>query len=98
LFVRVYTTESQDSNLEFKIDVYAYALTMFFVLYKEKPWGELNSNDITEKVLRGERPQFPQLSSHKKKANLLKSIIISGWQHDGKERPSFQSIMESLSQ
>ena len=81
-----------------KVDVYAYALTMFYVFCRAKPWEALTNEAIEKAVLSKQRPEFPtEISETNQLKHVeIKSVIVDGWQHDPKVRPEFSTILEML--
>ena len=75
-----------------KIDVYAYAITVYEVVAENQAWVGLNQTDIRIRVLHNQRPQWP--------ANFnileLKSLVEDCWKQEPKERPQFSEIVSRL--
>jgi hypothetical protein len=71
---------------------------MYAVVFRRDAWGALGYNDIKEKVLKGERPEFPEsiVATITGKASILLKVITLGWQHNPKLRPGFDQIIHML--
>ena len=82
------TVRSEDVN-DKMVDVYAYAMTMYWVFTREKPWEGLGAKDIENKVLSGERPVL-------KNDDKYSQIIRDAWNHKPSMRPSFETIVSRL--
>ena len=76
-----------------KVDVFAYAMTIFNIFTGEKPWKHTDLTEIEKNVLAGERPVIPASLP-----NRIKEIIETGWAPDPTERPSFSDILRKLAE
>lgn len=87
------------TEIDKKIDVYAYAITMYEILAKRSAWGDVSKNLIIVNVKSNLRPPFMEDSSITEKyaqmPSLLK-IVTEGWKQKPEERPSFETILQWL--
>ena len=75
-----------------KIDVFAYAMVLYYVWTGVKPWGEeISPDEIESLVLSNKRPEF----SVKLKES-IRSLIESSWHANPDHRLSFSEITKSL--
>ena len=81
-----------DLDIHKKIDVYAYAMTLYVITFGERPWNEEENSSVPFLVLRGERPTIFSTN-----APILKQILVRAWSHEPSQRPSFDEICETLS-
>ena len=85
-----------------KIDIYAYAITMYEVLTKLKAWDGCNVDAIKDLVIQGHRPQVPdelvRISSMQggEALFMLLNIMRSSWSPDPLDRPEFKEIYEKI--
>jgi serine/threonine protein kinase len=95
LFAKVNASNSMISKapieIEKKIDVYAYAMTLFFVYAREAPWKDLSIDEIEMLVIADMRPDIPSEINIPKK---IEDLIKFCWSHDPNERPNFDEILE----
>ena len=75
-----------------KVDIFAYAMILYYVFTGVKPWVNLVSvSEIEEKVLKGDRPEFTkQIESN------IKEIIINCWDPDPETRMPIDIVLERL--
>ena len=78
------------SEIYKKVDVYAYAMTIYNVYLRAKPWGSLSQDEIEKRVLNGERPELSIGDDN------IKEVIEAAWDQDPAKRPDFDSILEKL--
>ena len=83
-----------NTPLDKKIDVYAYAITLFEVITKTTAWNGVGFDEIQTQVTKGGRPTFPENYSCKSKE--IEEIITESWRGDPTARPSFQDIRSRL--
>ena len=81
-------------EIEKKIDVYAYAMTLFYVYVREAPWKDLSIDEIERLAITGERPEIPSTKFDIPKK--IEDLITSCWNQDPNGRPSFAEILEIL--
>ena len=88
-FKKIHFTNCRfDSQLDKKIDVFAYEMTVFWLAAGKKPWAAIsNADEIEALVVAGERPKFnPEEESNEVK-KLLETV------EDPKDRPSFEELL-----
>jgi len=74
-----------------KADVYSFAITMWQMAAREKPWFNVPVWDIPTRVIHGKRPQMPE--------NLPKEyseLIRKCWAPKPDERPNFSEALDLL--
>ena len=86
------------TEIEMKVDVYAFAITMFEVISRVSPWKGMGKFDLYERVGEGKRPEFPKDIMKRKELNEMIEIIEACWHQNPNDRPNFDSIHASLSQ
>jgi len=84
-----------------KIDVYAYALIMWEVLERQRPWSDLHfTYKIKKLVVKGRRPPYsnrPHPDTHgRTEPRDFKNLLESCWENDPHDRPTFASILETM--
>ena len=95
LFAKVNASNSKAAvDVEKKIDVYAYAMTLFYVYVREAPWKDLTLNEIERLAIAGERPEIPSTKFDMPKK--IEDLIKFCWNHGPSDRPSFAEILEIL--
>ena len=67
-----------------KVDVYAYAMILYQVFANTKPWLDVTTSEIEEKVLANTRPEIPK-SVDAKIANLIERC----WHSNPETRTTF---------
>ena len=87
-----------DSEQDKKIDVYAFAITMFEIATKESnAWKGLSNEEIESLVMNGERPQFPPLYLDKfKNCDGFTQLIQDCWKQKDSDRPGFDRIASTI--
>ena len=83
-----------EDQIDKKVDVFAYAMTMFWVITGQKPWDGMLSNEIETQVVKGVRPTFPEAPTFSEPK--LISIVKRCWDHNPHLRPSFDSLVDDL--
>ncbi len=79
-----------------KIDIYAFALTLFELLIRGYAWGPVSTKKIIALVLDGKRPDFPYtLSTHNFVVG-FRNIISSCWAEE--IRPTISEVLVRLQQ
>lgn len=76
-----------------KVDVYSYAMTLYFAVSGDKPWSNLKPDTIEELIIRGERPSTEDI---KKRHTVLTNLIQRCWDHNPEKRPDFSEICTML--
>ena len=80
-----------------KIDVYAFAITLFEMVSAESAWNGRNFEEICSAVINGERPAL-QENNIKSTHPILIEIIRQAWQQNPNDRPDFEEIKSMLIQ
>lgn len=76
----------------FKVDVYSFAVVMWQLLTREKPFHNVSQEEAAQMVSMGfQRPPFPRGSPRQ-----VVSLIELAWGEDPEERPSFEEIGETF--
>ena len=82
-----------------KIDVYAYGLSMYFVLLGANYWPNIETQEIMVRVRQGVRPSIgdiPALLHNDPRSKAIITLIEQCWNGNPNERPSFGTIVQSL--
>jgi len=74
-----------------KADVYSYAITLWQMAAREKPWFNVPVWDIPARVIHGKRPQMP--SSLPKDYS---EVIRQCWSSNPDDRPFFSEVLDML--
>ena len=80
-----------------KIDVYAYAITVYEIATKSDAWQGMGVDEIQEAVLHDQHPTFP--SNYDEifiNAPSFKSLICECWAYDLNSRPEFKEIEKRI--
>ena len=85
------------SELEMKMDVYAFAITMYETISRTIPWKGLSKFDLYEKVDNGERPEIPESSRYTGDFKPIVELIRRCWAQAPNDRPEFQDVLSELS-
>jgi serine/threonine protein kinase len=85
------------SDMDKSIDVYAFAITMFEVITREKVYKDLTMEQIIESVLAGYRPAWPQDITQDLGYLFLVDLVTSCWTESHTQRPKFHQINEVIS-
>ena len=87
-----------DSQLDKKIDVFAYGMTVYWLAAEKRPWAEIsNADEIEGLVVAGERPKFdPGDESIDEVKKLLQGVSVKCCLQDPNDRPSFEEILSEL--
>jgi serine/threonine protein kinase len=99
LFQKIRITNSRfDSQLDKKIDVFAYGMTLYWLAAGKKPWAEIsNADEIERLVVADERPKFdPEGEADDCVKKLLQRVSVKCCLQDPNDRPSFDEILNSL--
>ena len=85
-----------NTEIDKKIDVFAYSMILYETLTRQVPWSDIKDlAEIKAVVTSGERPAL----THQGSLNSAVSFIVEkGWTHSPYERPSFDEILQILSQ
>ena len=92
-------SESVSKSDASKVDVYAFAMTLYQMLTGKEPWENLytiNEADYVDtlksKVVSGERLQMDSRWS-----SVLKNTIQECWQNNAESRPNFDTVLNMFS-
>jgi serine/threonine protein kinase len=74
------------------VDVYSYAMILYYLLDGRPPWPTLNGIEAVRKASEeGDRPIVPRDWDQR-----LISLLMDGWNENPNARPSFHRIIEQL--
>jgi len=80
------------SNYDFKVDVYAYAMFLYELSEKKRPFSKMKPAELLRNVVKnGERPQFSKATP-----SPLRELISKCWSANPEERPAFEEIFEEF--
>lgn len=101
VFRRLLARDNTRPSTEYdkKIDVYAFAITMYEVITREKAFAGMNANEVLESFLQGKRPKWPEslLSENAGYIQMI-NLVNSCWQEDPTLRLTFDTIQNKLLQ
>lgn len=83
----------QKYNRSLPIDVYSYAMVLFYLWTEKEPFEGLSNLAIIEKTIKQIRPEFP---SNKPLSEKWKTLIERCWAQDFTQRPTFEEICNLL--
>ena len=76
-----------------KIDVYAYAITVYEIATKSDAWNGLSEEEISASVVARKHPVFPASFDTTFNQNIsFKSLICECWTYDFNLRPGLDEI------
>ena len=78
-------------KLDYKVDVFAFAMIAFEVAYNVKPWNQVPMDDIEALVKSGKRPELGSGDQ------TFADLITRCWCQKPEARLSFNQILEYLS-
>eukprot|EP01104_Vermistella_antarctica_P012308 TRINITY_DN3540_c0_g1_i2.p1 TRINITY_DN3540_c0_g1~~TRINITY_DN3540_c0_g1_i2.p1 ORF type:complete len:764 (+),score=118.30 TRINITY_DN3540_c0_g1_i2:1890-4181(+) len=78
-----------------KADVFSFGIVMWEVLTREVPYEEANGFEILLEVTNGSRPTVPQ--HYETEHPLFVALMRRAWSHEPSDRPSFDVVLEELS-
>jgi len=81
-----------DSNYTAKVDVYAYGMLVYEILFCEPPFAEFEPDEVESAVLAGDRPD----TDHEDMPVHLLRLIRACWHQDAARRPSFDALVGAL--
>ena len=92
----MYVRISRTSEVDKFADVYSFAITMYEVVTRLRPWvdedgARLHSNAIRRRVLAGERPKVPEGCDAS-----LADVMQRCWTHEPTDRPTFSDVVVIL--
>lgn len=88
-------------HLSNKIDVYAFAVIMWEVLERQRPWSDINfTYKIKKRVMKGRRPPYsekghPDSRGSTEPRNFTKLLELC-WDNDPHDRPTFATILDTM--
>ena len=86
-----------DSQLDKKIDVFAYGMTVYWLAAGKKPWADIsNPEEIEALVVAGERPKFDNEDESNEVKKLLQGVSVKCCLQDPNVRPLFAEILKEL--
>ena len=89
LFLKVAVGGSNGFDYK-KVDVFAYAMILYYIFTGDKPWGnEMSVSEIETHVFNGERPPIEDKTS-------LKELICQCWHADPNQRLFFDEVLTIL--
>ena len=74
-----------------KVDVYAFSLIAYYIVFGNKPWGVDKPDEMQTKVLKSRRPSFPEGADKE-----MKDLIQKCWDQDPQNRPTFKEIIDQM--
>ena len=81
-------------HYDISIDVYAFSIILFEIVTGEKPYKEIkNKSSISYKVVHNYRPKFSEIIPI---SDEMKSLIEQCWSQKPSDRPTFEEIVERL--
>lgn len=76
------------------VDVYSYAMILFYLLDGRPPWPTLNGMEAVRRASdEGERPNIPRHWDSR-----LQSLLMECWGESGAARPPFSKVLQELDQ
>ena len=88
------------SEIHKKADIYCYGMTMLEVLERRKPWGDVSSEEIQEKVLAGQRPHASatllESCQNDESIQAIYEVVQQCWQLIPADRPTSDAIIQKL--
>ena len=89
------------NEIDKKIDVYAFAITMLEMFLRGPAWGQgISTQDIIRLVSQGGRPGIPPAFEADLAHNghtFILDLIKASWQQHPLDRPSFAEIVDAFS-
>ena len=87
-----------NTEIDKKIDVFAYGMSMFEVLLGDTFWPNMDLGEIENMIESGARPNIMSIPPEKQDSlKILISIVVGCWLPNPAERPTFESIVICLS-
>jgi serine/threonine protein kinase len=80
------------SNYTAKVDVYAYGMLVYEILFCEPPFADFEPDEVESAVLAGDRPDT---GCDDVPAQLLR-LMRACWHQDAARRPSFDTLVGAL--
>lgn len=82
----------RSSDYDEKVDIYAFALIMYYLSSGRPPFMHLHPQDLIEKYAAGEQPRPNIGDCHR----VMRGLVERCWAVDPKERPSAVEILKAL--
>jgi serine/threonine protein kinase len=87
------------SPLNEKIDVYSMGNVFYYILTKERPFGDLSGDEVQERIRHGERP-YKGIDVLKNSTHWATQALIHAmewcWTHNATDRPTARTIQMYL--
>ena len=77
-------------EIDKKVDVYAFAITVWELLHRKGVWSDPNGKSVSERVHEGERPALDPVIANRLPE--LVDLIQQSWEHIPHKRPSFSAM------
>ena len=83
----------RDEGYNFKCDVYSFAIVLWQLITREKPYADKEQEEAAELVAKGDnyRPPLPKGTPHE-----IKQLIETCWSELPCDRPEFDSVCEEI--
>lgn len=78
------------------VDVYSYSMIMFEIICREIPFEEEEPANVSKLIMKGKRPDLEAVPPDC--PQILRELMIRGWNQEPKERPTFGVIVGELNQ
>ena len=83
------------SEIDKKVDIYAYAITMYEVIMKKHLFHEITkAAELIRLIREGSRPTYEPGLEYQ--AYKFPSVVIMGWAHNPNDRPSINDIIQLI--
>jgi len=82
------------SNYTAKVDVYAYGMLVYEILFCEPPFADFEPDEVESAILAGDRPDtdFEDADVPEQLLRLMRAC----WHQDAARRPSFDALVGAL--
>jgi len=88
--------ENVDAPLDESMDVYSLGNNLYSVLTGKLAWAGLPLEDVTKKIVNGERLAVPEFYREVPATHSLVRVMEACWTYDPEERPSIFDVVEML--
>lgn len=98
-FIVFASSRNARRDIYYKIDVFAFAMSLYELLSRKLPWdNEANHEDVIKQLKAKERPKFtPDVATSKNELmHYLRSVVERCWEEDPMQRPSFETILNEI--
>jgi len=96
----IYMAPEVLANKEYnsRADVYSYAVTLWQMISRQRPWDNVPVWEFPQRVINGARPPLPDKETLDSMAvtDDYVRLIKSCWDADARKRPAFTSIISTL--